>query len=153
MNDLVKPLPADGSPHGKPRLLVVEDGAYLRQLLGEILHPDYEVVLTVDGEQAWQRAQAEPFDLVLSDVEMPNLDGIELTRRLRALARTASVPIFLLSANNKLATLLRGFEAGADDFVLKPFRLEELLTRVRCRHRLCEMRRRMLLQPLAGAVH
>ena len=85
--------------------------------------------------------QEQTPDLVLSDVEMPGLSGIELTRRLRALACTAAVPILLFSANNRLPTLLEGLEVGADDYLLKPFRPQELLARLRSRHQLCEMRR------------
>ena len=78
-------------------------------------------------------------DLVLSDLEMPGLGGIELTRRLRAQARTALVPIILFSANNRLPALLEGLAIGADDFMLKPFRPPELLARLRYRYQLCEM--------------
>ena len=123
----------------------MEDEPSLRQLLTEILHPDYDLLVAPDGERAWELAvQEETPDLVLSDVEMPGLGGIELTRRLRAMARTAMVPILLFSANNRLPTLLEGLEVGADDFLLKPFRPPELLARLRSRHRLCEMRREMV---------
>ncbi len=117
----------------------------MRQLLVEILHPDYDLLLAPDGERAWEIVvQEQPPDLVLSDVEMPGLDGIELTRRLRALTCTATVPILLLTANNRLSTLLEGLEVGADDLLLKPFRPQELLARLRSRYQLCEMRREII---------
>ena len=141
MND--SPPPPDGSRAGsKPRLLLAEDEAGLRQLLSEMLRGEYELLIAPDGERAWELAVQEPsLDLVLSDVEMPGLGGIEFTRRLRAQPGTATVPIILFSANNRLPTLLEGFEAGADDFLLKPFRPAELLVRLRSRLRLCGMRR------------
>ena len=141
--------PPDGPSAGlKPRLLLVEDEPSLRQLLAELLRPEYELLVAPDGERAWELVmQSQPLDLVLSDVEMPVLDGIELTRRLRAQAHTATVPIVLLSANNRLSTVLEGLEVGADDFLLKPFRPPELLARLRSRHRLCEMRRKAVTQP------
>ena len=147
MNDSA-PSPHDGSePRCKPRLLLVEDEPSLRQLLAELLRADYEVLAAPDGERAWELALGGPtLDLVLSDVEMPGLSGIELTRRLRAQASTAAVPIVLVSANNRLATLLAGLEVGADDFLLKPFRPPELLARLRNRYQLCEMRREMLMR-------
>ena len=145
MNDLAQ-LPPDGRcPRAEPRLLLVEDEPSLRQLLTELLDADYELMVAPDGERAWELAvQEHTPDLVLSDVEMPGLSGIELTRRLRALACTAAGPILLFSANNQLPTLLEGLEVGADDYILKPFRPQELLARLRSRHQLCEMRREVI---------
>lgn len=151
MNDLTHP-PTDGIlPRAKPRLLLAEDEPTLRQLLVELLHDEYELAVAPDGERAWEMAVQEPApDLVLSDVEMPGLGGIELTRRLRAQARTALVPILLFSANNRLPTLLEGLEVGADDFMLKPFRPPELLARLRSRHQLCRMRRETIVRQCSG---
>ena len=147
--------PGTAPPHGshrrpRLRLLLAEDEPSLRQLLAELLHADYELLLAPDGERAWEIVVGErPPDLVLSDVEMPGVDGIELTRRLRALARTATVPILLISANNRLPILLEGLEVGADDFLLKPFRPQELLARLRSRYQLCEMRREAICRRYA----
>ncbi len=144
MSNHLANLPPDGSsPSPKPRLLLAEDEPALRQLLTELLHTEYELLVAPDGERAWElAAQATPPpDLVLSDVEMPGLDGIELTRRLRAQASTAVVPILLFSANNRLPAMLSSLEVGADDYLLKPFRPPELLARLRSRYQLCEMRR------------
>ncbi len=141
-NEPAQPPPDGDRPRARLRLLLVEDEPSLRQLLTELLRADYDLMVAPDGERAWELAvQEQAPDLVLSDVEMPGLSGIELTRRLRALACTAVVPILLFSANNRLPTLLEGLEVGADDFILKPFRPEELLARLRSRHQLCEMRR------------
>ena len=129
----------------KPRLLLADDEPALRQLLGEMIGAEYDLTVVPDGERAWEAARGSHFDLVLSDVEMPGMDGIELTRRLRGQASTAAVPILLLSANNRPAVVIQALEAGADDFLLKPFRPQELLARMRHRLRLCTMRREMLL--------
>ena len=137
-------VPAGHHPRAKPRLLLVEDDPVLRRLLGEILGAEYDLTMSADGVCAWEAAQEGRFDLVLSDVEMPGLDGIELTRRLRAQAHTAAVPILLLSANNRPAVIIQALEANADDYLLKPFRPQELLARTRHRLRLCEMRRAIL---------
>ena len=145
--------PPDGPSAGlKPRLLLVEDEPSLRQLLFELLRSEYELLVAPDGERAWELAVQTPApDLVLSDVEMPGLNGIELTRRLRAQERTACMPILLFSANNRLSTVLAGLKAGADDFLLKPFRPPESLARLRSRHRLCEMRRRVITNQCGSA--
>ncbi len=151
MNGPAHPPPDGPSAGPKPRLLLAEDEPSLRQLLVELLRAEYELLVAPDGERAWELVvQAPAPDLVLSDVEMPGLNGIELTRRLRAQAHTATVPIVLFSANNRLSAVLAGLEAGADDFLLKPFRPAELLARLRSRHRLCEMRRKLMNQQHAG---
>ena len=152
MNDPTQPILDGLCPRFKPRLLLVEDEPTLRWLLVQLLHAEYELLVAPDGERAWELVvHAPPPDLVLSDVEMPGIDGIELTRRLRAFPRTTTVPIVLFSANNRLPTLLEGLEVGADDFLLKPFRPLELLARLRSRHRLCAMRREMTtLQHASG---
>ena len=111
----------------KPRLLLVEHELPLRIFLGEMLASDYEVEAVQDGERAWEAALRQRPDLVLSDVGMPRVDGITLTRRLRADARTATVPVVLLSASNASMTFQRGMAAGASTFMLKPFRPAELL--------------------------
>lgn len=152
MNGPVDPTLDGHSLPAKPRLLLAEDDPALRQLLGEMLHDEYDLTVAPDGERAWEAARSAQFDLVISDVEMPGLDGIELTRRLRAQFHTAAVPILLLSANNRPTIILQALEANADDFLLKPFRPQELLARTRHRLRLCEMRRELLARVRDGAV-
>ena len=136
------PAPPSGDPSARrnPRLLLAEDDPATRDLLFEILRADYEVEAVATGEQAWAAAQRELPDLVLSDVLMPGLDGIALTRRLRAAELTGTLPIILLTASNEKELMLLCLEAGADDCLLKPFSAPELLARVRCHRRLVEMR-------------
>ena len=111
-------------------MLLAEDEPSTREFLHEILLPHYGVTVALDGAQAIDAARREPPDLVLSNVVMPGVDGIGLTRWLRANAPTATVPIILLSADNQMETVRRGLEAGADDFLLKPFRPHEILARL-----------------------
>ncbi len=125
------------------RLLLVEDDASTRDLLRGILAGTYEVEATDTGEQAWEAAQRETFDLVLCDVFLPGLDGVELTRLLRGAERTAAVPIILLTAGREKSLVLLGMEAGADDFLTKPFHPPELQARLSSHRHLFELRREM----------
>jgi DNA-binding response OmpR family regulator len=90
----------------------------------------YTVVQARDGEEAWNLAQAQTPDLAVLDVMMPRLDGFELTRRLRAKPETERMPIILLTARAQDADVQHGFEAGADDYLRKPFSPQELRARV-----------------------
>lgn len=131
MNSSTAQSPGGSSVPRKPRLLLAEDEPSLSDFLREVLHADYEVEVATEGEQAWALAQRCPPDILLTDVRMPGLNGIELTRRLRADARTARVPILLLTASNERDTQVQGLVAGADDLLLKPFRPQELLDGLR----------------------
>ena len=120
-------MPGRPPARSKPRLLLVEDHFSLCAFLYELLEEDYDVEVTTHGEQAWAATQREAFALVLASVSLPVLDGVDLTRRLRAEASTAMLPIILLTASNDERTLRRIKEGGADDFLLKPFRPRDLL--------------------------
>ena len=134
-------LPGDRSPHRKPRLLLVEDQPAEWVFYGDLLQTDYEVQFATNGEEAWQMVRRQLPDLILSDVLMPILDGIDLTRRLRANPGTASVPIILMTASHQKDLLFQGLEAGSDDFLIKPFHPLELISRLRCQCRIIELRR------------
>ena len=131
MDDLTPPLQTDRPDGTRRRLLLVEDEPSLCQFLGEVLAREYRVQTALDGEQAWAAIQQEPPDVVLSNVNMPVLDGPELVRRLRALPTTTAVPVLLLSARLYDATLQEGFASGANGWMQKPFRLPELLEALR----------------------
>ncbi|MEZ4366500.1 MAG: response regulator transcription factor [Kofleriaceae bacterium] len=112
------------------RVLVVEDEAALREGLTDLLVGDgHDVVAAADGVLGLERGLAEPFDLVLLDLMLPRLDGVEVCRRLRA-ARPA-MPILMLTARGAEDDKVRGLGEGADDYVTKPFSARELLARVR----------------------
>jgi DNA-binding response OmpR family regulator len=123
------------------RILVVDDEDAIREALAQTLRGEgFDVEEADDGRQALHRALSEPFDLVLLDIILPHLGGLEICRRIRA---ESDVPILLLSARGSEADRVLGLEAGADDYVGKPFSLAELLSRVRAILR----RRRLDLQP------
>jgi DNA-binding response OmpR family regulator len=111
------------------RVLIVEDDVALRHGLADLLAgSDHAVETAGDGATGLQRATAEPFDLLLLDLTLPSLDGIDICRRVR-LARP-SLPIIVLTARGSEDEKVRGLEAGADDYVTKPFGARELLARV-----------------------
>jgi two-component system response regulator MprA len=111
------------------RILVVEDDTRLASTLERVLSAEgHHVDLAGDGLEALRRAREQPFDLVVLDIMLPSLDGVSVCRRLRA---TAQVPILLLTALAGTDERVRGLDAGADDYLVKPFAYEELLARVR----------------------
>ncbi|MBW3664004.1 MAG: response regulator [Actinobacteria bacterium] len=113
------------------RVLVVDDEADIRTFLRVTLElSDYEVLEAVDGVDAIERALAEKPDLIVMDVMMPRLDGVDACRRMRADARTSDIPILIVTAKSMAGDKVEGLEAGADDYISKPFDPDELLARV-----------------------
>jgi len=111
------------------RILVVEDEADIAHFIQRgFVYKGYEVDVAPDGEQALSIAHERPPDLVVLDLMLPGLDGIEVCRRLRAAGDT---PIIILTARDAVAEKVEGLEAGADDYLTKPFAFDELLARVR----------------------
>ena len=123
------------------RVLVADDNADMREYLHRLLAPRYAVEVVPDGQAALEAALAAPPDLVVSDVMMPRLDGMELLAALRADARTARVPVLLLSARAGEEAAVEGLAAGADDYLVKPFSAQELLARVGAHLELGRVRR------------
>jgi DNA-binding response OmpR family regulator len=112
------------------RILVVEDNLDLAELVRMHLRDaGYAVEPFSDGRSALQRLQAEPFDLVILDLMLPGMDGLELCRRLRA--QPNYLPILMLTAKSSELDRVLGLEVGADDYVTKPFSIRELLARVK----------------------
>ena len=125
-----------------PTLLIVDDDAALRELLRTLLAGDgYRIEMADRGELALKRATELLPDLILLDVMMPGMDGFEVCRRLRSDAMVAEVPIIMVTALNDRTSRLMGIEAGADDFIDKPFDTVELRARVRTIVRLNRFRR------------
>ena len=115
----------------RPLVLVADDDPDILALVRLRLEGDgYEVLSAPDGETALDLALARPPDLALLDVMMPRLDGYEVTRRLREHGPTTTIPIILLTARVQEPDVERGFEAGADDYVTKPFSPQALGQRV-----------------------
>ncbi len=112
-----------------PRILLADDELAIQTLLSYPLQKDgYEVVRAADGREALARFAEGPFDLVVLDVMMPKLDGLEVCRRLRA---HSSVPIIMLTAKAEEIDKVLGLEMGADDYITKPFSMREFRSRVR----------------------
>ena len=128
-------LSSDQPSQGKPRLLLVEDQPSEWIFFGDMLSAEYDVKVAMNGEEAWEAVQLQLPDVILSDVLMPVLDGVGLAQRLRADARTAQVPLILMTASNKKDLPALGLEAGMAELLFKPFNLAELLDRLRCHRR------------------
>ena len=112
------------------RLLVIEDELPMRTALADVLTAEgYRVLTAADGEAGLQRALAEKPDLILLDIMMPKLDGYAVCAELRRLGN--AVPILMLTAKGQVEDRVTGLDAGADDYLVKPFSTEELLARVR----------------------
>jgi DNA-binding response OmpR family regulator len=120
------------------KILVVEDEAELANIVGEHLRAEGHVVLLEsNGAKALERAGQDNFDLLVLDLMLPGLDGLEVARRLRrttsglGASTSATVPILMLTARAEETDRVLGFEVGADDYMVKPFSLREFLARVR----------------------
>jgi signal transduction histidine kinase len=125
----------------RPRILWADDNSDMRQYVARLLGQSYEVLAVPDGQAALEAARAAPPDLVLSDVMMPRLDGCGLLKALRADERTRRLPVILLSARAGEESALEGLDAGADDYLTKPFSAKELLARVRSNLSLAQLRK------------
>ncbi|MER6389143.1 SpoIIE family protein phosphatase [Streptomyces sp. NPDC001523] len=122
-------------------VLVADDNADMREYLSRLLlGAGYRVSTVNDGRQALGAVRAKAFDLVVSDVMMPHLDGLALVTALRADPRTASVPVLLLSARAGQEASIEGLRAGADDYLVKPFAAADLLARVKANIELARLR-------------
>ncbi|HXZ67904.1 MAG TPA: phosphate regulon transcriptional regulator PhoB [Alphaproteobacteria bacterium] len=116
----------------KPTILVVEDESAISTLLAYNLDREgYKVSEAVDGEEALLMVQEEKPDLILLDWMLPQISGIEVCRRLRNRSETRNVPIIMLTARGEEADRIRGLDMGADDYITKPFTMNELLARIR----------------------
>jgi DNA-binding response OmpR family regulator len=111
------------------RILVVDDEPrYLRLLEANLVTKDYEVFTAIDGEEALESFSANPVDLILLDVMLPRMDGFGVCQRIR---QFSNVPIIILTAKGEEQDRVRGLDVGADDYLVKPFSIMELLARVR----------------------
>ncbi|HEX5272853.1 MAG TPA: response regulator [Gemmataceae bacterium] len=134
----VVPAPAEDD---RPRVLVADDNADMRQYVARLLAERYRVEAVPDGEAALAAAVSRRPDLILTDVMMPRLDGFGLRRRLRESADTRNTPVILLSARAGEESRVEGMEAGADDYLVKPFSARELLARVSAHLQMARLRR------------
>ena len=114
------------------KILIVEDEAKIARCVQlELMHEGYEVQTAGDGLSGLQAAQSWQPDLLILDLMLPALSGIEVCRRLRAGEQTESMPILMLTAKDDVSDKVTGLDMGADDYMTKPFAIEELLARIR----------------------
>ena len=113
----------------KESILIVEDEVNVIQFMQlELEHEGYEVTTAKDGEEAMARFQEKEWSVILLDWMLPKLDGLEVCRRIR---KTSQVPIIILTARDYVGDKILGLDRGADDYITKPFEIEELLARIR----------------------
>ena len=111
------------------RILIVDDEQDIAELISDVLSDEgFETVIKNDGYSAIEEIKSNSFDLILLDIMMPNLSGIETCNKIR---ETVSCPIVFVTAKNQLIDKMLGFEIGADDYITKPFVIEELIARVK----------------------
>lgn len=120
----------------QPRILIIEDERALTKVLAYNLQREgYETVISHDGVEGLRKAQAHPPDLVILDLMLPGIDGLEVCRQLKASQATRGVPILMLTAKADETDQVVGFSLGADDYVTKPFSVKVLLQRIKALQR------------------
>lgn len=140
----MNPLSSPTAGLAKSLILVVDDVSKNLQVVGTLLRKEgYRIVPATSGAQALERVRAETPDLILLDLMMPDMDGLEVCRRLKADALTQPVPVIFLTASNEMEHLVQGFEVGAVDYITKPFNPPELLARVQTHLELKHARQRL----------
>jgi two-component system response regulator ArlR len=111
------------------RILVIEDEKQIARFIElELIHEGYQVERETDGRTGLQKAEQNRYDLIILDIMLPGLNGIEVCRRVR---QFSAVPIIILTAKDDVASKVMGLDVGADDYLTKPFAIEELLARIR----------------------
>lgn len=114
----------------KQTLLIVEDNIDILDYIKEVLKEEYNIIKASNGEEALELAHNNPLDLIISDVMMPVMDGITLTKELKTNMKTSHIPVLLLTARASFAHKIEGFDVGADEYITKPFNETLLKTRI-----------------------
>jgi len=116
----------------KPIILCVDDEPSILNLFESLLASNgYEIIKAQNGQEALEKLKKERVDLVLMDIMMPKLDGLEACRRIKGNEKTRDLPVVMVTALSEKADLIKGIEAGAEDFISKPFDAREILNRVK----------------------
>ena len=111
------------------KILIIEDEQKISRFIElELKYEGYEVEQAFDGREGLEKAQSNKFDLIILDVMLPSLNGMEVLRRLR---QSSEVPVIMLTAKDEITDKVMGLDIGADDYIVKPFAIEELLARIR----------------------
>ena len=120
-----------GYDSSKPSVLVIDDNEDIRSYVHTLLHTDYTVIEAADGSEGIRKAMKYVPDLIISDVMMPGIDGIECCRRLKSELQTCHIPVILLTACSLDEQRIQGYDGGADSYISKPFNSKLLLVRLR----------------------
>ncbi|HDS09358.1 MAG TPA: response regulator transcription factor [Firmicutes bacterium] len=115
-----------------PKILVVDDSKTIRLMMETGLKKEgFDIITAVDGEDGLIKAFTENPDLIVLDVMMPKLNGFQVCRKIKRDERTLHIPVLILTAQNQKEEILEGFNAGADEYLCKPFKFDELLKQVK----------------------
>ena len=129
-----------GSSSPRPRVLLADDNAEMRSFIRRLLAQHYDVEVVADGRAALEAMRRHRPNLVITDLVMPNVDGIALVKAVRADESLRTLPVIVVTERGELDSRVEGLEAGADDYLIKPFSPRELLARVRAVFELARMR-------------
>lgn len=141
-------VPATGVSNGEvqPKVLLADDNADMREYVNRLLSDQFQVITAADGEEALEKAVQYKPDLILSDIMMPKMDGFELLKQLRSHPGIKRTPVIFLSARAGEEAKVEGLDAGADDYLVKPFSAKELMVRVTNHIRINQVRRELTQQ-------
>jgi signal transduction histidine kinase/ligand-binding sensor domain-containing protein/DNA-binding response OmpR family regulator len=121
----------DAKEKGNYKLIIVEDNPELREFLVQMLQDQFRVSAAENGRTGWETIINDPPDIIISDIMMPEMDGIELCRKIKTDVRTSHIPVILLSARTAITFKYEGLETGADEYITKPFQPEYLSLKIR----------------------
>lgn len=145
--DTDMPIVVDDDADNKPRILIVEESVQVARYVADQLKNHYKVFFASNGEDGLHKINIAAPDLIITDGVLPVMDGYQLCQAVRAQAATCHIPVVMVSSDSSVQGRMKSFQAGADAFLLKPFRADELLVRVR----LLLQQRRMLRDKYAGS--
>lgn len=137
------------SEEGRPIILIVEDNSDIREYIRSSFCDIYEIITADDGQQGWEMIQSQIPDVIVSDIMMPIMDGLELCRMVKSDIRTSHIPIILLTAKDSLKDKEDGYDQGADSYLTKPFSAKLLHSRI---HNLLEVRKKIASSITATSV-